>query len=190
MPESVDDLLEEHEDDTDLIKRLRKHIKTISTENRDLKHSNLIHEAGISKLSPRQIKAVLKSFDDGEKIDKDTVRAAADELGFLKTEPPPDPNKPQGNEGNGAEAHNGQQTPPNDPSNPPTDPPPDPVNESLTGLSQQELATVMSMRGGGARTTVEDFQRRLNEAKTAEAAQAIISQFGPSVGIMLDTDVP
>lgn len=182
MPDDIDD---ENEEPTtpprENIKDIRVKLEQANKLNRELSQRLLIHDAGLSELNARQVRAVLASFTPDETVDKDTLKVAAKELGFVqeKVEPPPgtpapDPNSP-----------NGQNTDPANGATPPTDP----VAESITGLSQQELAQVMAMRGGGALTTQEEFNRKLSEAPNAAAAAAVVSQFGAGLGILLEDDL-
>lgn len=92
-----DDLLNETDQDTDLVRRLRRQLKTASkkaktaddleAENRTLKGERLIAQAGLDNLTERQRQALLREV--GDEIDADKLRAAAVDLGWAEDQPDP-----------------------------------------------------------------------------------------------------
>jgi hypothetical protein len=157
--------------------KLQKDHKDLQASHKKLERSNMIHDAKLSHLNPRQTKALFNSFDEGEEITVDTLTAAADELGYK----PPKQTKQQQT----------QQQP--DTSTSPTDDDgdeeevPDPnVDNSITGLTDMELAHVMAGRGSPG---IGNLEEAMKGAKTQEELIGIIRSHGPKSGIVLDTDI-
>jgi hypothetical protein len=148
---------------------LREKLETALANLRAVQQENMLYKAGLGHLNERQVKAVLSTFGKDDEVTQKSLQDAVKELGWEKSTTPP-PN------GDTDPASSATSTTPN-----PAD---TAIAESITGLSDQELAHIMSLRGGGTLTTTEEFGRKINEAQSPEAVLAILNQFGPSVGVM------
>lgn len=98
-----DELLIDTDDDTDLVKKLRKRVKdgrgirqerdTLKDENNGLRVENVLFKSGLNTLNEDQQKAVLSVVSDDATVD--TLKAAAVRLGFIQ----PDVDEQQNEEG-------------------------------------------------------------------------------------------
>lgn len=168
----------------------------------DMSGRLVFHEAGLSHLSNRRRNALLSDFEDPSKVTVEELQAAAKEEGW---DTPPSTQQQQdgqqqGDNGNQQQsANNGQGTQVNGQQgiqNPPTGQPPvgDPsaptpdmiAAAAAAGISAEELASVMAQRPTTYSGTYDDAMKN---AKTQEEVMAAIQQAGPTVGVMLSTDV-
>lgn len=92
-----DDDLDGADDDTPLIKKLRKEKKQLERENKTLKKDqeshaeerkqNALEAAGLAELSEKKRNAILRDIEaDGEEVTKESAKAAAIELGYAEDE--------------------------------------------------------------------------------------------------------
>lgn len=105
MPDNYDD--DNYDDDGPAVRNMRERIKQLEAEakvgadaqaqveaaNRKL----AVYEAGLNGLSEKQMKALMATADD---ITPDSLKAAAADLGFVKSEPA----QPEPQQGNAAQA--------------------------------------------------------------------------------------
>lgn len=178
--------------------QIRKKLDAALTENRQLKVSNALYESGLSHLNETQRQALMLTVPKGTELTADAMKAQATALGFpLEVTPPAppaaDPSPPADQIQNNPNQPDGQTpTPPTDPGTSfltpaPNSPHPDPrVQESITGLTHQEHAHIMGMRGG---QDGGSFEEKMSKAKSKDQALAVIRQQGSGVGLMLSSDL-
>jgi len=183
--------------------QLRSKLDAALRTNRELTVANALHESGLGHLNEFQRAALVGSVPKGTEVTSDFLKTSAGNLGFPMappaltppatppTEPPPpgdgDQNQPDPNQ------PDGQTMPPTlDPGTnfltpAPNSAHPDPrVAASISGLTQQEHAHIMGLRGGQDGGT---FEEKMGKAKSKEETLAVIRQQGAGVGIMLDSDL-
>lgn len=192
-------------DNDDDPKTLRGKLEAALKDNAELKAQNsglnsrlVFHEAGLSHLSNRRRNALLSDFEDPSKVTKEELLEAAKEEGWDTPPPPPqqqngDSNgttQQQPNDGTQAPVNNGIQNPPTgqapvqgDPNAPTADMV---AAAAAAGISADELASVMAQRPTTFTGTFEDAMKK---ATTQEEVLAAIQQAGPTVGVVLSTDV-
>lgn len=179
--------------------QLRKKLETALSENRQLKVANTLHESGLSHLSEVQRQAMMLTIPKGTDLTADALKAQATALGFpLEVTPPASPPAsdptlpPTGDPSHPDPSQPDQSAPPLDPSTnfltpAPNSLHPDPrVQASITGLTQQEHAHIMALRGG---QDGGSFEEKIVKAGSKEEALAVIRQQGPTVGLILDSDL-
>jgi hypothetical protein len=141
----------------------------------------MLYKAGLGSLTELKVTALLNSFGKDDTVNPETLKERATALGFNQPETPPT----SPTESTPPPTPQGQQTPQTQPPAPTQPDPNAPLrDESLAGLSDQEYAHIMSLRGGSPITTSEEFDRRIANAKDQEEVMQIINQHGASVGIM------
>jgi hypothetical protein len=177
-----------------------KREKDKDAQIRGLTVTNTLHEAQLGHLNEVQRKALLGVLPTDGEVTTEVLKTTATSLGFPSAPVPPAPPST----GQAPPVMDGDQNQP-DPNQPgqtlqptldpgtnfvtpaPNSPHPDPrVDASITGLTQQEHAHIMSLRGG---QNGGNFEEKLTQAKTKEEALAVIRQQGGNVGILLDSDL-
>lgn len=96
IDEQDDELTRETADDSELVRNLRRQLKTankraktadeLEQENRALKGERLLDQAGLKDLTERQRKALLREVDE---LTPDALHAAAVDLGWAQPEDDP-----------------------------------------------------------------------------------------------------
>lgn len=173
-------------------------IGELKSQNSGLNSRLVFHEAGLSHLSNRRRNALLSDFEDPSKVTKEELLEAAKEEGWDTPPAPPqqtngDTNgttQQQTNDGTQAPVNNGIQNPPTgqapvqgDPNAPTADMV---AAAAAAGISADELASVMAQR---PTTFTGTFEDAMKQATTQEEVLAAIQQAGPTVGVVLSTDV-
>lgn len=157
--------------------------KALEGEMAMMKATLRFHDAGLGGLSEVKRKMLLSVVDDPNAVTADQLKELAKEAGWA--EAPPTPTPP-----------NGTNTPPPDPNtNSNTQGSgegegPDAAAQMMAaaaaaGISEQEVAHLMGMRG---KVDPRSFEDRMAKAETYEEVVAAIQQAGPSVGIMWEDD--
>lgn len=179
--------------------QLRSKLDKALTENRQLKIDNALHQGGLGHLSDVQRQALMLTVPKGTELTADAMKAQATALGFpLEVAPstPPPGNEPPppatGDQTPPPEVQPGQLPPTFEPGTnfltpAPNSAHPDPrVAASIEGLTQQETAHIMAMRGGQGDGS---FEEQIGKATTKAETLAVIRQLGPNTGILLDSDL-
>lgn len=164
--------------------QLRANLDAANARVHQLERENLLYKAGLGNLSDIRVTALLNTFGKDDQVTSETLKARATDLGFVQEQAPTDPAAPP-------PTPQGQQPAQTPPATPPAEPDPNASlrDASLSGLSDQEYAHVMSLRGGSPITTSEEFDRRMAAAKSQEEVMQIINTHGQSVGIMSEYNV-
>lgn len=170
----------QNEDPAGLRKKLEdalKREKEKDVEIRQLSANNAIHQAKLGHLNEFQRSALLGALGEQE-LSEANMKDMAEKLGFQQqptTPPVTPPSTPQ------ADPNQPGFIPPN-----PIDAQIEGINESISGLTQQEYAHIMAIRGGG---TGNDFKEALAKASSKKEALSVISNQGKHEGIILESDL-
>lgn len=157
--------------------------KEKDAEVKTLKATNALHEAKLGYLNDFQRTALINALGDQD-VSAQNLTQMATNLGFQTEEQPPtQPTPPQ---------QPGQQT--GQPPQPdPAFVPPNPVDavvegvgDSISGLTTQEYAHIMAVRGGG---DTSSFEQAVKNAKSKEELLSVISNQGKQVGLVLESDL-
>lgn len=154
-------------------KQLREKLETALSQNADLAGRLAIHDAGLSHLSEKQRRAVVRDAgEDGKEVTADTLKAAAKELGFATEAPKEKAEGEGGNENEGGEGvnNNGDETE---------------VEEALTSFEAIERARRRSVPD----TDPQSFENRMKATKSTAEAEALIKREGHKVGIVHEHDI-
>jgi len=159
-------------------KQLRDKLEGALGENANLRRENLLLRSGLHDLPEDRQQAILRTFAKDEEVTADKMKAQAKSFGWLKEEGQGNPNPPP----------NGQQDPGTPPPNP-TDTQDQTVASSIGELTAMEVAMIMAQRGTSDPTTVEDLSNKLRAAKSQAEVAQLVSQQGPHMGILMDSDI-
>jgi hypothetical protein len=140
-----DEILEDQDGDSEVIKKLRaiarqasekdKNISDLQGQINELTTANLITGANLGTLNERQLKALKNEMANEEDLNSDKVKEIAKELGYV-TEPPP-----------GDESSSTQEPPPN-------------VVDVLNAQSIVDTANAAAAAGG---PDTKDFNEKMKE---------------------------
>lgn len=180
---------------------LRGKLDRALESNRKLTVENTLFKAGLGHLNEAQRHALTITLPKGTEISAESLKGQATALGFPlevapPAPPPPDPNAPPPPPAEG-------QPNPQDGSMPPTYDPgtqwltpgpggahPDPrVNQSISGLTQQEEAHIQALRAQAGGTVGGGLDEALGKATSKAEVVAAIRQHGASAGLLLDSDL-
>lgn len=151
---------------------LRKKLEETLAKNADLSGKLAIHEAGLSHLSERQRRAVVRDVQDDEKeVNADTLKAAAKELGYPETKVAEKPEGEGEDGGEGAEGEGGE-----------GQPNPEEVLSSFDAIERARRAAV-------PQSDPTSFESRMKATKSAAEAEALIKTEGHKVGIVHEHDI-
>lgn len=192
------------DDPAQLRKKLDDALKREKDKDEQLRRQGVmltLHDAQLGHLNEAQRNALILSLPQDQEANAENLKAVATNLGFPSAPPSAPPAEPPA--GQTPPAGEGDQNQPGDTSGqgqPPTVDPgtnfltpapgsshPDPrVAASITGLTQQEHAHIMALRGGH---DGGNFEEKVKGAKSKEEVLAAIRQFGGNAGLMLDSDL-
>lgn len=152
---------------------LRKKLEETLAKNAELEGRLAIHDAGLSHLTDKQRRAVVRDVqDDGKEVTAETLKAAAKDLGYPETKPvekPEGEGSGEGGEGTNGEGGEGQ---PN-------------LDEVLTSYDAVERAR----RTAVPNDDPTSFESRIKAAKSSAEVEALIKTEGHKVGIVHEHDI-
>lgn len=147
-------------------KQLRDKLENALTENTGLKAQLAIHEAGLSHLSEKQRRAVVRDLQDDEKeVTADNLKAAAKDLGY-----PESAAKPKDEGGGEDEEPPGRN---------------DPAEEALNSLDAIEQARRQAIPD----TDPGSFEAKVKAAKSQDEVVALVRNEGHKVGVVHEWDM-
>ena len=149
-------------------KQMREKLETTLAENVELKGKLLVHEAGLSHLTPKQRNAAIRdATEDGAELTVDSLKKSANELGF-----PEQPKQTTNGEGD----KDGDKAKDDGEGNEP---------DPETGLEAIEMAQrrVPTTPADGS------FEQKIANAKSQEEVEALIRSEGHKQGIVLEADI-
>lgn len=181
MPEELDELLTEQDDDSPVIKKLRNKLKEATNQDKNkageveklqtqidnLKREKLLSDAGYGNLSDIKKRALLRELEPEEEPDVTKVASLAEELGYSAS-------NETTNNGTKTEETNEEENVEN----------PE-VNSALDALTLVEKANRAAKTGG---PNVKDFNQKVKETKTREELRALVQREGHKHGIIHEFD--
>lgn len=189
MPEDNDDLealLQESDDDSDLIKKLRGHLKTMSGSVKDAtdkaqkaEREALLAKAGVDSLKPIQREALEGQLTKLEDVDVDKVRNLASELGFISAES--GNNSGEDENGNQQQQQQGQQQTQQQQEGQPQMGLEAHVRDSMSSMMGME--TAVGTGGAGEELNFEQKMRKAAKDGGAEALRNLILNEGSAHGV-------
>jgi len=169
-------------------KQLRANLDRANADLADLRRENLLLRSGLHDLPADRQQAILRSFPKDEEVTADKMKSVAQSFGWL-----PDPNANNTTDTNGQQqnSQNGQQQTQQtqQQTTDTTNTQDQTVASSIGELTAMEVAMIMAQRGTSDPTTVEDLSNKLRAAKSQAEVAQLISQQGPHMGILMDSDI-